>query len=174
MTEVALGTSGLEGAQALDIAEWLPNDLLLKLDRCLMAHSLEGRTPMLDPVVAKAVWSLPETFKVRDGYGKWLLRRWLQDALPQARPFAPKQGFTVPVGAWIEKQAPRLGPLVARQPCIRAMMQQQDVGRLFTRASQRGVARQAWTLLFYALWHRHHIEGVPVDGDTFETLSRAL
>ncbi|GBQ92309.1 asparagine synthase (glutamine-hydrolyzing) [Gluconobacter albidus] len=173
MTELALGLSGLEAAQALDIAEWLPNDLLLKLDRCLMAHSLEGRTPLLDPVVAKAIWSLPGTFKVRDGYGKWLLRRWLQDALPQARPFAPKQGFTVPMGPWIEKQAQRLGPLVARQPCIRAMMPEQDVERLFARASQRGVARQAWTLLFYALWHRHHIEGVPVDGNTFETLSRA-
>lgn len=113
-----------------------------------MAHSVEGRTPLLDPVVAKAIWPLPEHFKVRDGYGKWLLRRWLQDALPQARPFAPKQGFTVPVGPWIEKQAHRLGPLVARQPCIRAMMPAADVERLFARASQRGVARQAWTLLF--------------------------
>ena len=170
--EFSQSLTGLPAVQALDIAEWLPNDLLLKLDRCLMAHSAEGRTPLLDPVVAEAVWSLPDRFKVRDGYGKWLLRRWLQEALPQARPFAPKQGFTVPVGPWIEGQSKRLAPLVAQQACIQAIMPAHRVERLFSTATQRGHARQAWTLLFYALWHRHHIENVPVDGDVFETLSR--
>ncbi|KXV24863.1 asparagine synthase (glutamine-hydrolyzing) [Gluconobacter japonicus] len=170
--ELSQSLTGLPAVQALDIAEWLPNDLLLKLDRCLMAHSAEGRTPLLDPVVAEAVWSLPDRFKIRDGYGKWLLRRWLQEALPQARPFAPKQGFTVPVGPWIEGQSKRLAPLVAQQACIQAIMPAHRVERLFSTATQRGHARQAWTLLFYALWHRHHIENVPVDGDVFETLSR--
>ncbi|MFT8483323.1 asparagine synthase (glutamine-hydrolyzing) [Gluconobacter sp. P1D12_c] len=171
--ELSQRLTGLPAVQALDIAEWLPNDLLLKLDRCLMAHSAEGRTPLLDPVVAKAVWSLPDHFKVRDGYGKWLLRRWLQDALPQAKPFAPKQGFTVPVGPWIEKQSQRLGPLVAQQSCIQDVMAPHKVERIFSTATQRGHARQAWTLLFYALWFRHHVEGIPADGDVFETLSRA-
>ncbi|EHH69363.1 asparagine synthase (glutamine-hydrolyzing) [Gluconobacter morbifer] len=172
-TELALGLGGLEGAQALDVAEWLPNDLLLKLDRCLMAHSAEGRTPLLDPVVAKAVWPLAARFKVRDRYGKWLLRRWLETALPESRPFAPKQGFTVPIGHWIERWSRRLGPLMARQDCIRALNLPLDVRSLFETATQRGHVRQAWTLLFYALWHRHHIENIPADGDVFDTLDRA-
>ncbi len=95
------GRTRLAAAQASDIAEWLPNDLLVKLDRCLMAHGIEGRTPLLDPGVAAASFRLPDGLKVRAGMGKWLLRRWLETQMPEARPFAPKQGFTVPVGAWI-------------------------------------------------------------------------
>nr|WP_294916145.1 asparagine synthase (glutamine-hydrolyzing) [uncultured Neokomagataea sp.] len=162
---------GLAAVQAIDVAEWLPNDLLLKLDRCLMAHSVEGRTPLLDPVVARAIWPLPDHFKIRDGQGKWLLRQWLQDALPQARPFAPKQGFTVPVGAWIEAESARLWPLVARNPAVAAVFDESRVRRIFETASRRGHARQAWTLLFLALWHRHHIEGRSCAADTFEVLA---
>jgi asparagine synthase (glutamine-hydrolysing) len=94
----AAGRTRLMAAQATDIADWLPNDLLGKLDRCLMAHRVEGRTPFLDPVVAAAAFRLPDALKVRDGRGKWLLRRWLAENFPAARPFARKQGFTVPVG----------------------------------------------------------------------------
>jgi asparagine synthase (glutamine-hydrolysing) len=94
------GRSRLQAAQALDVADWLPNDLLIKLDRCLMAHGVEGRTPLLDPGIAAAAFRLPDALKVRDGMGKWLLRQWLAQHLPAADPFGPKQGFTVPVAAW--------------------------------------------------------------------------
>ena len=96
------GRSRLAAAQATDMADWLPHDLLLKLDRCLMAHAVEGRTPFLDRGVAAAAFRLPDALKLRDGLGKWILRKWLEKNLPMARPFAPKQGFTVPVGAWIK------------------------------------------------------------------------
>jgi asparagine synthase (glutamine-hydrolysing) len=69
------GLTPLQRAQWGDVATWLPNDILLKLDRCLMAHGLEGRTPFLDPAVASFGYSLPDRHKVRDGYGKYLLRR---------------------------------------------------------------------------------------------------
>src|SRR5277367_4067172 len=107
------GRSRLAQAQATDMADWLPNDLLLKLDRCLMAHAVEGRTPFLDRGVAAAAFRLPDGLKVRDGMGKWLLRRWLERHCEAARPFAPKQRFTVPIGHWIGEQGARLGPLVA-------------------------------------------------------------
>lgn len=166
----APGRSRLQAAQATDIAEWLPNDLLIKLDRCLMAHGVEGRTPMLDPAVAAAGFTLPDGLKVRDGRGKWLLRAWLADALPAARPFAPKQGFTVPVGAWIARQGERLGALVAASAGVAPMAQPDRVRALFRAASGRREGFAAWTLLFYALWHRIHIEGAATDGDVFETL----
>jgi asparagine synthase (glutamine-hydrolysing) len=54
----------LQQAQALDCADWLPNDLLVKLDRCLMAHGLEGRTPLLDPVIADLAFKLPDGLKI--------------------------------------------------------------------------------------------------------------
>jgi hypothetical protein len=98
------------------MTDWLPHDLLLKLDRCMMAHAVEGRTPFLDPGVAKAAIRLPDAMKLRNGLGQWILRKWLEKHLPVARPFAPKHGFTVPVGQWIKGQGSRLGPLVAAQP----------------------------------------------------------
>ena len=166
------GRTRLQVAQATDVADWLPHDLLLKLDRCLMAHAVEGRTPLLDPAVTAAAFRLPDGMKVRDGRGKWLLRQWLSRAMPAARPFAPKQGFTVPVGAWIGAQDARLGPLVAAQPGVAEVADPGRVAALFRAAgSGRHEGFAAWTLLFYALWHRTHILGWAPEGDVYDTLS---
>ena len=158
-------------AQATDIADWLPHDLLLKLDRCLMAHGVEGRTPFLDIDVAAAGFGLPDSEKVRRGRGKYLLRKWLERAMPEAQPFAPKQGFTVPIGAWIAAQGARLGPLVAASAGVREIARADRVVSLFRHADGKRESRAAWTLLFYALWHRAHVEGVSPAGDVFEVLA---
>ncbi|RAI60987.1 asparagine synthase (glutamine-hydrolyzing) [Roseicella frigidaeris] len=166
------GRSRLQAAQALDVADWLPNDLLIKLDRCLMAHGVEGRTPLLDTGIAAAAFRLPDALKVQGHTGKWLLRQWLARHLPAAEPFKPKQGFTVPVGAWIERVGDRLGPLVAAQPGVAEIARPDRVASLFRHAGgekHRGFA--AWHLLFYALWHRRHIEGRRPEGDVFEVLA---
>jgi asparagine synthase (glutamine-hydrolysing) len=164
------GRSRLQAAQALDCSDWLPNDLLTKLDRCLMAHGIEGRTPFLDPVVADCAFRLPDALKIRNGLGKWILRKWLAERLPVAEPFARKRGFTVPVAQWILREGAKLGPLVARQPGIAELAQPAAVEKLFARAGKReGFA--AWTLLFYALWHRRHVLDLPADGDVFACLA---
>jgi asparagine synthase (glutamine-hydrolysing) len=165
------GRTRLAAAQATDIADWLPHDLLLKLDRCLMAHAVEGRTPFLDPGVAAAAFRLPDGLKVRDGMGKWILRRWLEQNCPAARPFARKQGFTVPIGSWIAGQASRLGPLVAAQPGVAEIAEPARVAALLRAADKRHEGAAAWHLLFYALWHCVHIEGRAPSGDVFETLA---
>jgi asparagine synthase (glutamine-hydrolysing) len=164
------GATKLQDAQAADIAAWLPCDLLTKLDRCLMAHAVEGRTPFLDPEVARAAWRLPDALKLRGGQGKYLLRAWLAGAMPAAQPFAPKQGFTVPVGAWIAQHGARLGPLVAAQPGIAEIAEPARVAALFREAGGKRQGAAAWALLFYALWHRAHIEAADVGGDVFEVL----
>jgi len=165
------GRSALQTAQAVDCADWLPNDLLLKLDRCLMAHGVEGRTPFLDPLVAALAFRLPDELKVRRGLGKWLLRQWLAEHLPEARPLAKKRGFTVPVGRWIARRAGEIGPLVAAAPAVRELCRPGAVERLFTAAADRRAGRAAWTLLFYALWHRRHIEGAALPADTRTALA---
>jgi asparagine synthase (glutamine-hydrolysing) len=165
------GLSRLQIAQAVDCADWLPNDLLIKLDRCLMAHGAEGRTPFLDPEVAALAFSLPDELKIRRGLGKWLLRRWLDKHLPAAQPFARKRGFTVPVGRWIAARAAAIGPLVARSEAVRALCDPAGVERVFVAAAQKRAGRAAWTLLFYALWHRRHIEGRELPPDTIEALA---
>jgi asparagine synthase (glutamine-hydrolysing) len=165
------GRTPLMAAQALDMTDWLPHDLLLKLDRCMMAHAVEGRTPFLDPGVMAAAYRLPDHMKLRGKMGKWILRQWLAKNLPAARPFAPKTGFTVPVGAWIKGQGGRLGPLVAAQPGIQEIADPEKVEMLFRNIRRWRHGFACWKLLFYALWHRRHILGLPPVGDVFETLA---
>jgi len=168
-TATTLARSNLQAAQATDCADWLPNDLLIKLDRCLMAHSLEGRTPFLDPSVAEFAFRLPDEMKITNGRGKWLLRKWLAGVMPAARPFERKRGFTVPVAEWIWRRGKELGPLVASNPAIEEICHPNRVRQIFTAGGKRaGFA--AWALLFYAVWHRRHIEGVQSDGGVFDLL----
>jgi asparagine synthase (glutamine-hydrolysing) len=163
----------LQQAQALDCADWLPNDLLLKVDRCLMAHGLEGRTPLLDPVVADLAFRLPDGLKVVAGKGKYLLRRWLEQALPAADPFSEKRGFTVPVAQWMAPRARDLAPLIARSAGVSEICFTEKVESLFCAFADRGGRHEGiacWQLLFYALWHAIHIERKSPAGNVFTTL----
>ncbi len=159
----------LQAAQAADIEGWLPADLLLKLDRALMAHAVEGRTPFLDPVVARFGFHLPTRFKIEKNLGKAVIRHWLARHCPAAGAFERKRGFTVPVGEWIAARGADIGALVANQPCIEEICRPEAVRDFFQSFHPRQ-ARAAWTLLFYAIWHKRHIEGVEPGGDAFEFL----
>ncbi|MBS0360570.1 MAG: asparagine synthase (glutamine-hydrolyzing) [Proteobacteria bacterium] len=147
------GLTPLQRAQWADIQTWLPNDLLLKLDRTLMAHGLEGRTPFLDREVAAFAFNLPDRMKVQGRYGKWLLRKWLERHCPTSEPWARKQGFTVPVEAWI---APRARDIAVRIGQVEA------VRKLAPDAAAFPEGRR-WPLLFLALWARIHLEGAKPD-----------
>ena len=166
----AAGRSPLQVWQAVDCEDWLSHDLLLKLDRCLMAHGVEGRTPLLDPAIADIAFRLPDQLKIRGRLGKWLLRRWLSTRIPAAEPFTRKRGFTVPAAEWIAKAGPRIGKLVAAQPGVLAVCDPLAVEALYSSKKKHQLAA-AWVLLFYAVWHQHHMVGRPLGGDTFEFLS---
>ena len=148
------GLTRLQQAQYADIATWLPNDLLTKLDRCLMAHGLEGRTPFLDPEVAAFAFPLPDRVKVRGRYGKWLVRKWLEGACPAAEPWARKQGFTVPVGAWVAPRAEAIAARIGDVAAVRRLMSAEAAAA----AIRSGEASKAWPLLFFALWSLIHLE----------------
>jgi asparagine synthase (glutamine-hydrolysing) len=148
--------TSLQCAQAADIATWLPNDLLLKLDRMLMAHGLEGRTPFLDREVAAFAFNLPDRMKVRGRYGKWILRKWLERACPAAQPWARKKGFTVPVATWIAPRATDVGPRVAACEGLADTCDPDAVRAVFTDPAQ---AHNRWPLMFYALWWSIHVGG---------------
>ena len=165
------GRSPMQAAQAVDCAEWLPNDLLTKLDRTLMAHGVEGRTPFLDPVVAAFAFRLPDREKAGARFGKTLLRDWLARAFPQAGAYARKKGFKPPVGAWMAARAAELAPLVAAQPGMAEALPQGRVRAAFEDAARS--AQPAWSLLFYALWHSHHVLGIDPAGDIGAVLRQA-
>jgi asparagine synthase (glutamine-hydrolysing) len=166
------GRSALQIAQAVDMADWLPNDLLLKADRCLMAHSIEARVPFLDRAVAAVAYRLPDKLKLRNRRGKWLLRRWLARELPEAEPFSAKRGFTVPTTEWIARKSDGIGSLVARQEGVRQMCDPAAVEGLYKRSGKRSGFAE-WALLFYACWHQCHIMGVSGARDAFEHLRAA-
>jgi asparagine synthase (glutamine-hydrolysing) len=163
--------SPMQRLQAIDCAEWLPNDLLVKLDRCLMAHGVEGRTPFLDPELTPFAFGLPDNTKVKDGFGKWLLRNWLSKNLPEAEAFARKTGFNPPVGEWIAHCKMDMAALVLSQPGIAEMSIGGIVHAVFDDPIKHSQA--AWNLVFYALWHSHHVLGIASDGSIGDVLSVA-
>src|SRR3954447_17004156 len=88
---------------AADVSTWLPDNLLERGDRMSMAASLELRPPFLDVDVVELAFSLPPALKVRNGQGKWALRRLASRYLPTAVLERPKVGFRVPMDAWFRK-----------------------------------------------------------------------
>src|SRR3954452_11198378 len=154
---------GVDRYLALDTATYLPGDLLLKVDRMSMAHSLEVRSPLLDHRVHEFAASLPGDLKLRGRTTKWLLkqlaaRRGLPDHLVHRR----KQGFGIPIGEWFRGELRPWIDGVLRDPATRARgyFDGAEVDRLL----DDHIARRAehtnrlWNLAMLELWHRRWID----------------
>ncbi|MDP2430935.1 MAG: asparagine synthase (glutamine-hydrolyzing) [Pseudomonadota bacterium] len=140
---------------AVDTLTYLPDDILVKVDRAAMAASLETRVPFLDERVIAFAWRLPFHQKARDGQGKWLLRQLLYRHVPRELVERPKQGFGVPIEHWLrgplrEWAEDLLSPtalaadgLLDPAP-IRAMWQRHLSGQ--------NVQYALWTVLMYQAW----------------------
>ncbi|MGA7949274.1 MAG: asparagine synthase (glutamine-hydrolyzing) [Thiobacillaceae bacterium] len=147
--------------QWVDMATWLPDDLLVKADRMLMAWALEGRVPFLDHRVIEFGLALPAEWKIRRRTGKVFLRRWAERRLPAEHLWSRKKGFTVPVRDWM--RGPLLDALEHRlpaNPAVRTWFSAPGLKALFERQRKTGAhAGVLWQLFQLALWHRLFVEG---------------
>jgi asparagine synthase (glutamine-hydrolysing) len=97
----AVLTDAVERMRYLDLATYLPGDILTKVDRATMAASLEARAPLLDHRLVEWSFRVPTAIHIQNGQGKWLLRRILEKRVPPELFERPKSGFGIPLGEWL-------------------------------------------------------------------------
>ncbi len=154
-------TSPLQRALRVDASSWLPDDLLMKVDRTTMAHSLEARVPFLDWRVANFAFSLPARLKLSGTTGKAILRRAFAPLLGERFEKREKHGFNLPMHAWMRNELrdrvhARLVdacPNWLDRPCVAALLEAHHSGRA-------SLERSLWSLFVLVSWHERARERV--------------
>lgn len=149
-------------AMAMDLVSYLPDDILVKVDRMSMATSLEVRAPLLDHKVVELVARIPASLKIRGWQTKWILREAMRGLVPDAVLTRPKQGFSIPVKNWLREElkpmlCETLSPARLRrhglvEPAVVDRWVQEHV------AGRVNHAHRLWCLMMLELWHAEYIE----------------
>jgi len=142
----------------LNMKMYLLDDLLVKMDRCSMAHALEARSPFLDRELIEYVSTLPDTMKLRWGRTKVILRRAFADLLPPEILRRSKMGFGVPLQKWFAEDLRDFlhDLLLAPDACLRQYLNQDYVRELCQvhMAGRADHSHRLWTLLTFEVWLR--------------------
>jgi asparagine synthase (glutamine-hydrolysing) len=168
---------GLQKYLDFDQRYYLADDILYKVDRMSMAHSLEARPPFLDPRIVDFASALPDSFKIRGTTTKYLLRRLMQDKLPKSVLTRPKMGFDIPIHQWFRGVLREflLDTLshenIERSGLFRSEGVQQMINAHLERKSNLGY--HLWGLLVLLVWmKRWNVTAPPDTSEAAPGLSR--
>ncbi|WP_447986173.1 asparagine synthase (glutamine-hydrolyzing) [Nitrospira sp. Nam74] len=163
--EVGSNEPWLSQLQYIDTKTYLPADVMTKVDRMSMAHSLEAREPLLDHELFEYVTRLPVSMKFQNGISKYMLRRMAQKYLPTEILQRKKQGFGVPLEFWFKEDLKQYvnDVLFNERTRTRGLFNQCEVSRLVQQyeGGRRELATTIWMLLILETWCRIYLDGVP-------------
>jgi asparagine synthase (glutamine-hydrolysing) len=153
----------MERILAGDMATYLSDDIMVKVDRMSMAVSLEARAPLLDHQLIEFVARIPYEYKLRDGTGKYLLKQVAADLLPPGILQKRKQGFAIPIARWLRNELKDLmsDTLSDRSFRERGVFNESGVRNLVREhlSAERDQSEPLWLLLTYEMWARRFLDG---------------
>ncbi len=155
------GADWLAAVQYRDIHTYLPLDILTKVDRMTMAHSLEARPPLLDHKLVEFAATVPARFRLQDGTTKSLFKKAMRGVLPDQIIDRPKQGFAVPLARWFRGDLSSFAQdLLLSETCRqRGIFNEGYVKQMFSlNARGRDLDLQLWTMLSFELWCRRFLD----------------
>ena len=151
--------------QQIDMATYLPGDILAKVDRTSMAVSLESRVPLLDHRLMELVATIPSGLKLRDGTGKYLLKRAMAADLPPEILTRKKMGFGVPLGAWFRHELRDMtrDVLLSSRARQRGIFRESELEVLLSAhdAGRRDYSARLWSFICFELWMRQWVDRAP-------------
>jgi asparagine synthase (glutamine-hydrolysing) len=148
-----------EAMQYLDQCWYLPNDILVKVDRASMANGLEVRAPFLDHSLVELSWALPQKEKINNGETKAILRRILDKYVPRGLVERPKMGFGVPIDEWLRGPLREWANELLDESVLRneGIFDAAEVGRVWREhlSASRNNHHALWNVLMYRAWANH-------------------
>ena len=167
-----LSLTRVQKQQFFDYYNWLPNNLLVKLDRCLMSYGMEGRTPLIDKKLFENFFFIKDEYKINNSFGKFLIRNFIKSKVKYYDAFTKKEGFTIPIEKWLPKHSKFFLEFLPKIEILRIFFSQDEIKELCKSISHNKKAiRCVWHMIFISIWYYVTFNNVKANGNFFDIIS---